>query len=62
MKFEFEISISGEDWQAIPEEIFYDSLYTHVNKITPLIRDMLNSKVVQYGYKRYRICFEKGED
>jgi len=58
MKFNFEISISGGDWESYHEEIFYDSLYRYVNKMTPLIKDMLAGKEVQYGNKRYRIVSE----
>ena len=55
MKFKFEISIGGEAWEGIPEQIFYDSLYRHVNRITPLIKNMLNGHVAVYGNTRYKI-------
>jgi len=60
MVFKFEVSIDGKDWQSIPEQIFYDSLYRHVTKITPLIKNLLESKVAVYGNTRYRIlCLKK---
>jgi hypothetical protein len=61
MPFDFEVSIDGKDWETIPEQIFYDSLYRHANRITPLIKDMLATKVMVYGNIRYRIICVKKE-
>jgi hypothetical protein len=53
--FKFEISIGGGSWEEIPEEVFYDSLYRFVNKVTPYIRDMLSGQIVSFGNRNYRI-------
>ena len=57
--FRFEISVSDNEWREIPEEIFYDSLYRYVRKITPHIKDMLNGEIISFGHKHYRIRCEK---
>ena len=59
MKFIFEISISGNEWEVIPEQIFYDSLYRHVTKVTPLIKKMLAKEIIEYGNTRYKIRTEE---
>ena len=61
MSFKFEISIRGEAWQVIPEQIFYDSLYRHANRLTPLIKNMLNGMVAVYGNTQYRIIATEHE-
>jgi len=53
--FKFEVSINGGAWQEIPEQVFYDSLYKYVNKVTPTIREMLSGKEVRFGNSAYRI-------
>lgn len=52
--FTFKISVDG-NWVEIPEQIFYDSLYRHANKLTPLISRMLKDEVITFGGTRYRI-------
>lgn len=59
--FKFEISIDGGPWEEIPELIFYDSLYRHSSRVTPLIKQMLHGQEIVYGPARYRItCMKKG--
>ena len=55
-KFVFEVSIIGEEeWQEIPEQVFYDSLYKYETKLTPCITEMLSGKYLAFGTTLYRI-------
>jgi hypothetical protein len=61
MRYYFEISKDGGNWQSVPEQTFYDSLYRHAQRITPLVKEMLNSKEVACGNTRYRIIYFEEE-
>jgi hypothetical protein len=53
--FKFEIAVNGDQFEEVHEQIFYDSLYRHVSKITPLIRKMLRGETIQFAGKYYKI-------
>lgn len=61
--FAFLVSINNHPWQEIPEQIFYDSLYAHVRKVTPYIKEMLGGKEIRFGntiYKIHALEIQKG--
>ena len=60
--FKFEISISGGEWEEIPEEVFYDSLYRYVRKLTPHIKDMLSGTEITFGRNKYRIIYNRRKE
>lgn len=54
-EFKFWVSVDNGNWETVPEQIFYDSLYKYSNKLTPLIKDMLAGQMLAYANVRYRI-------